>query len=187
MKRLISILILAMVMVTNAWSFEPFTIKDIRVEGLQRISAGTVFNYLPIKVGDTLTAPVRMTPSHIALLAAMNVPEVSVAARPSVALIATGDELVMPGENPRDDQIIASNAFGIAALLEQEGAEARILPIARDNPESLKACFDLAQSTDLIVTIGGASVGDYDLVGKVAADLGMERAFYKIACDLENR
>ena len=133
------------------------------------------------KVGDEVKAPRRLDPALIALVAAMNVPEVEVSRRPKVAILATGDELVMPGEAPGPDQIIASNAFGIAAALEQEGAETRILPIARDNEASLTACFDLAKGADLLVTIGGASVGDHDLVGKVAADLGMARAFYKIA------
>ena len=133
------------------------------------------------KVGDEIESPRRLNPALIALVAAMNVPEVEVSRRPKVALLATGDELVMPGEAPGPDQIIASNAFGIAAALEQEGAETRILPIAHDNEASLTACFDLAHGADLLVTIGGASVGDHDLVGKVAADLGMERAFYKIA------
>jgi molybdopterin molybdotransferase len=133
------------------------------------------------KVGDVIAPSLRLTPAHVSLIAAMNVAEVTVARRPTVALIATGDELVMPGEDPGPDQIIASNAFGIAAALEQDGAEARILPIARDNKASLEACFALAAGADLIVTIGGASVGDHDIVGPVAAELGMDRAFYKIA------
>ena len=65
--------------------------------------------------------------------------------------------------------------------MEDIGAEARLLPIARDNLASLKLAFDLAEGADLIVTIGGASVGDHDLVGQVAADQGMARAFYKVA------
>ena len=131
--------------------------------------------------GQTLDAPRRLTPADVALAASMNVPEVTVARRPTVALIATGDELVMPGETPGPDQIIASNTFGLAAMLETEGALPRLLPIARDTRASLKATFEMAATADLIVTIGGASVGDHDLVGDVAADLGMDRAFYKIA------
>ena len=133
------------------------------------------------KAGDRLAAPRRLTPSDVALAASMNVPAVTVARRPRVALIATGDELVMPGEDPRPDQIIASNSFGLAAMAEAEGAEVRLLPIARDTRASLSTVFTLAKGADLIVTIGGASVGDHDLVGEVAAGLGMERAFYKIA------
>ena len=111
----------------------------------------------------------------------MNVPNLTVRRRPVVAILATGDELVMPGEEPRADQIVASNAFGLKAMFEAEGAEARILPIARDTESSLRTAFALAEGADLLVTIGGASVGDLDLVGKVAGDLGLDRAFYKVA------
>ena len=133
------------------------------------------------KSGDQLAAPRLLTPSDIALLASMNIDRVTVTRRPVIALMATGDELVMPGENPGPDQIIASNNFGLAALVEQHGAEARMLPIARDNRASLEAAFALCEGADMVVTIGGASVGDHDLVAQVAGDLGLERAFYKIA------
>ncbi len=133
------------------------------------------------KIGDRLKAPRKLTPSDIALLAAMNVPDVTVTRRPVVALIATGDELVSPGENPGPDQIIASNNYGLKAMIEAAGGTARLLPIARDNEASLKAVFDLCGDVDLIVTIGGASVGDHDLVAQVLGDMGLERAFYKIA------
>ncbi len=133
------------------------------------------------KSGDRIDAPRRLTPALIALAAAMNVSELTVAKRPRVALIATGDELVMPGEVPDPSQIIASNNFGLAALVEDEGADARLLPIARDRAASLEAALALAADTDLIVTIGGASVGDHDLVAEVAGSMGLDRAFYKIA------
>lgn len=132
-------------------------------------------------MGDRLQAPRLLRPSDIALLASMNIAKAHVARRPDVALISTGDELVMPGEDPGPDQIIASNTFGLKALLDGIGARARILPIAGDSRPLLEAAFELAQDADLIVTIGGASVGDHDLVGPVAESLGMERAFYKIA------
>ncbi|MDZ4067433.1 MAG: molybdopterin-binding protein, partial [Tabrizicola sp.] len=74
--------------------------------------------------------------------------------------------------------IIASNSFALKAMVEAEGGEARLLPIARDNEAELATVLALAASADLIVTIGGASVGDHDLVGRVA---GLERAFWKIA------
>lgn len=132
------------------------------------------------KAGEEL-APRRVSPHDLALLAAMNIPDVTVHRRPVVAIIATGDELVMPGEAPGPDQIICSNAFALAALIEAEGGIARMLPIARDSEAELRAVFALAKDADLIVTIGGASVGDHDLVGPVAASLGLERAFWKIA------
>ena len=131
--------------------------------------------------GYRLSAPRRLTAQDIALLAAMNIAQPTVTRRPKVALIATGDELVQPGETPRDDQITASNTYGLAAMLQKIGAEARILPIARDRMGSLTEVFALAQDADLILTIGGASVGDYDLVAQTAAALGLEQSFYKVA------
>ena len=133
------------------------------------------------RVGDRITAPRRLRPADLALIAAMNVPEVVVARRPVVAFVATGDELVMPGESPGPDQIIASNGFALAAMAEAEGAEARVLPIARDDAASIRFALELAADADLIVTIGGASVGDHDLIAPVTEAMGMERAFYKIA------
>jgi len=131
--------------------------------------------------GDEITAPRHLRANDLALLAAMNIATVPVTRAPVVALIATGDELVMPGQTPGPDQIIASNNFGLMALARQTGAKARLLPIARDSVSSLTNVLGLAADADLIVTIGGASVGDHDLVASVAADLGLERAFYKIA------
>ena len=133
------------------------------------------------KRGTKMSAPRRLGPNDIALLAAMNISTVPVTRKPIVALISTGDELVMPGETPGQDQIIASNTFGLQALLADLGATARILPLARDTRASLTATFDLARHADLIVTIGGASVGDHDLVAAVAQECGMNQAFHKVA------
>jgi len=131
--------------------------------------------------GTELAAPRLLGPQEIALLAAMNVAEVPVTRRPRVALISTGDELVMPGEDPGPDQIIASNTFGLYVLLQQLGAEPRLLPIAHDTDAALRMVFSLVEDADLVVTIGGASVGDHDLVARVAGDLGMEQAFHTVA------
>jgi molybdopterin molybdotransferase len=133
------------------------------------------------RAGDRIGAPRRLRPADLALVAAMNLPEVAVTRRPVVALIPTGNELVEPGEIPGPDQIIASNSFALAAMAEAEGAEVRMLPIARDDAASLRFLLELAADADLIVTIGGASVGDHDLIAPVTAAMGMERAFYKIA------
>lgn len=133
------------------------------------------------RIGDRVEAPRRLAARDLALIAAMNAPEVEVFKRPEVALMATGDELVMPGEAPGPDQIIASNSFGLKAMFEAAGATVRMLPIARDTHESLAFVFGLAKGADLVVTIGGASVGDHDLVGQVAAYLGLEQSFYKVA------
>jgi len=131
--------------------------------------------------GTRVTAPRRLRPADIALIAAMGAGSVEVARRPVVALIPTGDELVVPGDPPGPDQIFASNTYGLKALLEADGAEVRLLPIARDAAASLAACFRLAGGADLIVTLGGASVGDFDLVRGTALDHGLALEFYKIA------
>lgn len=133
------------------------------------------------RVGDRVRAGRVISPNDIALMASMNIAEVPVARRPVVALISTGDELVMPGDTPGPDQIIASNTLGLHALLREIGAEPRLLPIARDNEASLRTAFDMAEGADLIVTIGGASVGDHDVVANLAQQLGLNRAFYKVA------
>ncbi|MEO1677124.1 MAG: gephyrin-like molybdotransferase Glp [Pseudomonadota bacterium] len=131
--------------------------------------------------GAMLEAPRRLAPADLALAAAMNVPDLTVARRPQVALIATGNELVPPGEMPDRDQIIGSNIFALKALVEAEGANARLLPIARDSAESLSTTLGLARSADLILTTGGASVGDHDLVSPVAQSMGMDLSFHKVA------
>ncbi|MFN3845720.1 MAG: molybdopterin molybdotransferase MoeA, partial [Paracoccaceae bacterium] len=132
------------------------------------------------RAGDSLS-PRRLRANDLALLASMNHPTVSVTRRPVVAIIATGDELVMPGETPGPDQIIASNSFALKALAEDAGAEVRLLPIAHDTVPALTTVLGLAEGADLVITIGGASVGDHDLVARVATSLGMERSFWKVA------
>lgn len=132
------------------------------------------------QTGHVVSAPLLLTPEYIALLAAMNIAHVPVARKPVVALISTGDELVMPGDRPGPDQIIASNTLGLKAMFEAQGAHVRVLPIARDTEASLRTAFSLAEGADLVITIGGASVGDHDLVGTVSRSLGMEQSFYKV-------
>ncbi len=131
--------------------------------------------------GFRLTAPRRLTGRDAALLAAMNVAGVTVRRRPVVALIPTGDELVRPGETPGPGQIVSSNDIGLAAMLTAAGAAPRRCAIARDNRESLLAALDEAKDADIIVTLGGASVGDHDLVAGVFGEAGLSLDFYKIA------
>lgn len=128
-----------------------------------------------------MAAPRVLSAGDIALLASMNCAQVRVVRKPRVALVATGDELVMPGESPSADQIISSNNFGLKALVEANGGSAQILPIASDSEDSLAAVLQAASSADVIVTLGGASVGDHDLVRKVATKAGLEQSFYKVA------
>lgn len=133
------------------------------------------------RIGATLDAPRVLRPADVALSASMNLPTLPVTRKPVVAIIATGDELVQPGEDPRPDQIVASNSYGIKGMAEAAGAHARLLPIARDTVDSLASMLKLAADADIVVTIGGASVGDHDLVAQVAAAEGLERSFYKVA------
>lgn len=122
-----------------------------------------------------------LTAGDLALLAAMNIPEISVAVRPKIAVLAGGDELLSPGSEIGAGQIICSNDVAVAALAQEAGAEVIILPIARDTVESITESLLQAKECDLIVTIGGASVGDHDLIGKVTESLGMTRSYYKVA------
>ena len=128
-----------------------------------------------------LTAPRRLTGNETALLAAMNVPRLTVRRRPVVALIPTGDELVAPGQIPGPDQIVSSNDIGLAALLAAAGAQPLCCPIARDNRDSLLAALETAREADFVVTLGGASLGDHDLVAQVFGDAGLALDFYQIA------
>lgn len=131
--------------------------------------------------GSEIPAGRWLRPADIALLAAMNVPTVAVHRRPVVAILSTGDELVPPGNDPGPDQIIASNGYGLAALAQDAGAIARLLPLARDRLDSLDACLRLAHGADLVVTTGGASAGDHDLLARAGAALGLDLAFHKVA------
>lgn len=131
--------------------------------------------------GYRLEAPRRLSAADIALIAAMNHATVPVRRRPVIALIPTGDELVEPGQALGPAQIVASTHIGLAALLASHGADARPRPIARDSVPALRNALDtaLALEPDLIVTLGGASVGDYDFVGRVVGTDHL--SFYKVA------
>jgi len=133
------------------------------------------------KSGQIFETPKVLTPFHLSLIASMNSSEVTVYKKPTVAIISTGDELVIPGEKRSASQIISSNSFGIYSRLVLAGANPRLLPIAKDTESSLKSILELAIGSDIIVTVGGASVGDYDLVKKVLKTAGMKPEFEKVA------
>ena len=123
----------------------------------------------------------RLTARDILLAAAAGHGTLPVVRKPVVALLATGDELVEPGTPLGPGQISASNSFGLAAVVEAAGGEARLLGIARDTLSSLAEAIGRAEDADILVTIGGASVGDYDLVRPALEKAGATLAFYKIA------
>jgi len=156
---------------------DTITLKEA-VESLTFVrAAGQDFH-----IGDEiLETGAGVRPEDIQLLATANIASIPVYRKPKIALMATGDELIEPGEFPQDAQIICSNTYGLAALLEAEGAEAIILPIARDNKESMLASLKMAEGADMLVTLGGASVGDHDLVRSVLSDEGLTLDFYKVA------
>lgn len=133
-------------------------------------------------VGDRLLeAGLELKAREITLAAAMGHAMLPVRTRPRVAILATGDELVLPGAEPQPDQIVCSNPFGLAALVRQAGGDPLLLGIARDNRAELATKLDEAADAHIIVTIGGASVGEHDLVAPVLQERGMSLAFWKIA------
>ena len=134
--------------------------------------------------GETiLKAGAVMTPPRLMVAAAMDHATLSVRRRTRVGLLATGDELVRPGEPRAASQIIASNTFAVAALSRDCGADVTDLGIARDTMEDLAARIASARAAklDVLVTLGGASVGDHDLVQKALKDAGMQLDFWQIA------
>jgi molybdopterin molybdotransferase len=132
---------------------------------------------------EALTPGIVIGPRDIALAAAMNHPRLQVRRRPKVAILATGDELVLPGQAVGQDQIVASNNFAIRALVEAEGGDVLDLGIASDDFPALEAAIKRArtQKADILVTIGGASVGDHDLIQTALTREGMTLGFWKIA------
>ena len=134
--------------------------------------------------GDPLlTAGQRLDAKRLALAAAMGHAILPVRRRPRVAILATGDELVRPGEEPGPDQIVASNSYAIGAMVEKAGGEALDLGIALDTVEALEDRILAAERAraDVLVTLGGASVGAYDLVRSTLARRGMELGFWRVA------
>jgi molybdopterin molybdotransferase len=125
----------------------------------------------------------RLTDRDLALAAAMNHPSLPVHRRPKLAVLATGDELVMPGATPGFGEIVYSNGYATMALARREGCETINLGIVPDRLEETAAAVRRARDlgADILVTSGGASVGDYDLVQKALAKEGLALSFWKVA------
>jgi molybdopterin molybdotransferase len=137
---------------------------------------------LDFKLGEIgLPAGRLLSVRDIALAAAMNRPWLRVRRRPRVAIIATGDEVVMPGDPIGPSQIVSSNGFALAALVSACGGIPVNLGIAPDSLEALKSITAEARGVDLIVTTGGVSVGEHDLVRRALAEQGLAVDFWQIA------
>lgn len=166
-------------------------------ENTERPDASTVIVLEPVQAGRhirpagndfhegkiVLADGVIFRPASIALAASAGYDSVPVGARPRVAIVMTGSELVLPGTPPGPSQIVASNGFGIAAIVEAAGGEATSYGIVADDRAALRQVFESAKAEgiDIFVTIGGASVGDHDLVAPVLRDCGVELDFWKVA------
>ena len=147
-----------------------FKDANIRLAGID-FSFGKIL----LRAGKILSA------RDIGLAASMNIPWLLVRRRPQISFVATGDEIVMPGDPLAEDQIVSSNSFALGALVRVLGGVPIDLGIARDTEDSLRSIISGASGADALVTIGGASVGEYDLVRRVMAAEGLKLNFYKVA------
>lgn len=146
--------------------------KNVRVAGLDFFR------------GDVLLREGRrLTSRDLALAAAMNHAAVPVHRMPRVAILATGDELVAPGSEPRPGEIVYSNGFALTALARQEGAQVTDLGVAPDRLAETMAAIRSAREAqaDILVTVGGASVGEYDFVQQALTAEGLALSFWKVA------
>jgi len=158
---------------------EAITITEAAATGRHIRPAGVDF-----REGDLLLkAGRRLTERDLSLAASMNYPELPVRRRPKLALLATGDELVMPGSQPAPGQIVYSNGYALLALARSEGADTVDLGVAADTMEATTAGIRRAHEAgaDILVTTGGASVGDHDLVKDALEAEKVTMAFWKIA------
>jgi molybdopterin molybdotransferase len=132
--------------------------------------------------GDVVIPPGRrITARDVGLAAAANHPWLTVHRRPRVAILATGDEIAMPGEPIPPGGIVSSNSHALAALVRAAGGAPMVLPVARDDSAAIGAVADSLVGVDMLVTTGGASVGDHDLVIASLQARGMTLDFWQIA------
>jgi len=142
---------------------------DIRPRG-QDLRAGEVY----------LQAGQRLSPAAVGVAAAMGYAELPVMRRPRVGILATGDEVLEPGQVIRDGQVYNSNSYSVAGLVQQAGAEPVVLPRVVDDPEALRRAVSEAGGLDLLLTSGGVSMGSYDFVRDLLLNEGTVR-FWKVA------
>jgi molybdopterin molybdotransferase len=129
-----------------------------------------------------VAAGTRLRPSHVAMIAAADVAWVAVARRPRVTILSTGDELRSPGTPGRPGTIAECNSLGLAAMARAAGADVVVAPFVPDEPNETAAAFDRALAgSDVVVSIGGVSVGDHDLVRGALERVGVGIEFWKVA------
>ena len=126
-------------------------------------------------------AGVRLTPARLAAAAASGVAELSCARRPRVAVLATGSELVGPGGSLRPGQIYETNSLMLSTAAAGVGAEVVLQPSVADDEEALRETLERGLAADVLVTSGGVSVGEHDLVRAVELELGVEEVFWRVA------
>jgi molybdopterin molybdotransferase len=140
------------------------------------------FKGLDFKSGSVLVQSGQMIrPRLIGLAAAANAGHVVVHRKPRVTLFTTGDELVMPGKKPNADQIVSSNSLTLQAFADKWGAQVHNLGIIKDSPRAIRAAITKGLQSDILLTTGGASVGDHDYVQSCLQDCGFKIDFWKIA------
>ena len=156
--------------------------KSIRMLQPARPQQNIRFAGLDFRKGDALLpAGLALGARDIGLAAAANAAKLAVRRRPVVAIIATGDELVLPGRAPRADQIVSSNSHALAAMAQHLGATVLNLGIVADNLKATERAIARAAKADILVTTGGASVGDHDYVQEALKNSGVAIDFWKIA------
>ena len=156
---------------------ERITVNEAVTAGRHIRRAGQDFAF-----GDAvIPAGRRLTARDIGLAAAANHPWITVHRRPRVAILATGDEIAMPGEPIPAGGIVSSNSHALAALVRAGGGEPIVLPVAGDDRDAIAAVADQMAGVDLLVTTGGASVGDHDLVIESLTRRGLTVDFWQIA------
>jgi len=156
---------------------DTITVNEAVIAGRHIRRAGQDF-----AAGDVVVASGRrISARDVGLAAAANHPWLLVHRRPRVAILATGDEIAMPGEPIPPGGIVSSNSHALAALVRAAGGEPMVLPVARDEHAAISAVADAVHGMDMLVTTGGASVGDHDLVIEALKARGMTLDFWQIA------